>query len=784
MLPTMRISQRYQVAIVIALAEILLLGLLWISHLSYARTHSDPTLAAQAAATGRLIAASAIEPLAAFDIERLQTLADALIDEYNLDHVSVTDANGSILAAAGRKTNPGLTVAGKHDIYAAKDLLGNVQLEISRADTLAAITPQTRWDVVFVIPAMVLLALMALTLWRLLTRDLRSLSKGAAAIAAGDYGAKLPESGGDEVAELARNVNAIASRLRHNLDELNRGNRRFRDMAENISDWLWEADLDGRYTYASQQVESLLGYSPDEVVGRKAFEFMGRDDSRRLRGVFEEVKKERKPFYGFEYRASRKGGNGVTFEVNGTPIIDHVGRLTGYHGVTRDITRRKEDESRLVYLAERDALTGLFDRQKFIKLLDNEIKLSSYSGTPATILFIDLDGFKLINDTHGHIAGDSLLRLVADMLFTQLNEGALLARLGGDEFGVILRGCGPDRGKLLAKRIINTIETTPLAIGEKAVRLFAGIGICSYPDGGLDNETLLAHAHSAMIHAKSLGHNRYHLYQASDTVLETMRQRVNWQTVIQDALEKGRLFLDFQVIAPLPENKETYYFEALLRLTDAEGNIHCASQFIDTAEHTGQVCEIDKWVLSNVLKTLAQPGNENCCISVNLSGRSLGIPDYCDYFQQQVVDSGVSPGRIVFEITETAAILEIAKAESFLSRMKKQGFKFSLDDFGAGYSSFSYLKHLPVDQIKVDGSFIHHLDKSREDQIFVRSMVQIAHELGLETVAEFVQSQQILDILIDIGVDYVQGNHIAKPGPGLNRVTVEPKKGKAYKHRD
>jgi len=365
------------------------------------------------------------------------------------------------------------------------------------------------------------------------------------------------------------------------------------------------------------------------------------------------------------------------------------------------------------------------------------------------------------------MAGDSLLRIVADIFSTHIDNNAILARLGGDEFGILLRGATAEVGRKVAKDLLAAIETTPLAVGETAVRLFAGVGICSYPEGGQDSETLLAHADSAVTLAKAHGQNRYHVYHASDTLLDNMRDRINWQTLIHEALENNRLHLDFQSIVPLASRECGMHYEALIRLTDITGKEYTASEFIETAEHTGQISDIDKWVLTQVLERLSRPEYEDCTIAINLSGRSLDTPGLFEFFQERVIASKIKSNQLIFEITESSAVAEMAKAESFLSRMKKLGYHFSLDDFGVGFSSFSYLKHLPVDQIKIDGSFIRHIDYSREDQIFVKAMVQVAHELGLSTVAEFVESPAILEILADIGVDYVQGHHIGKPSSTL-----------------
>ncbi|OGI53005.1 MAG: hypothetical protein A3B81_00285 [Candidatus Muproteobacteria bacterium RIFCSPHIGHO2_02_FULL_65_16] len=769
----MMISLRYKAAILIALTEIALLGLLLLTNLYQTRRDLEEELTVLAASTAELVAASATEPLLSYDLAQLQNLLNGVVNKHRVRYVAVTDRRGRLLAEAGDQDGPEATVRAERSIAVAGGVFGQIRLEVSRAATEAALAETTRSNSMIAALEILLVALISLTLGWLLTRNLLTLAKGAERLGRGDLGTRVQVASRDEAGMLAACFNDMAAQIERTVSELAQSQRRFRDLAENTSDWLWEVDLEGRCTYSSKKVEALLGYTPEQLIGTRVFDLMVPLDAKRLEMLFRLVRQERKPFYGLEYRAPRKQGGTAILEANGVPIVDETGRHVGYRGVTRDVTRRKEDESRMVYLAEHDPLTGLLSRQKFLEVLDDEIKLSARSGLPVTVLFIDLDDFKLINDTHGHVAGDALLRVIAEIMLRQVGPGNYLARLGGDEFGVLLRGEGSENGETLSRQLLSALEAAPLSIGDADVRVSAGIGVCSHPQCGDSAETLLAHADAAMSHAKSLGHNRHHVYQPSDRDLDGMRQTVNWQVLIHEALENDWISLDFQPIVCVSHETGKRYFEALARLQDRAGETIPAARFIDTAEYTGQVVEIDKRVFAQVLKILAEPQYGDCVIAMNLSGRSLGTPGFCEYFQEQARASGVRPERLLFEVTETAAVTEMAKAESFIATMKKEGYRFSLDDFGVGFSSFSYLKHLPVDQIKIDGSFIRHLDSNREDQIFVRAMVQVARELGLETVAEFVETQAALELLCDMGVDFVQGDHVARPGPTLTTPTVE-----------
>jgi len=760
----MKLSLRYKAAILIALTESILLGILLLSNLYNSNNNIEEQLVIHAKSTALLIANSATEPLLSYDLATLKSLVTGTIGKLDVNYIAIVDHRDSILVQAGDKTKPENSIIAEQPILVAGSLFGKVKLQISRQSADAALAKTTRSNAAIVVLEVLLVAIISLSLGWFLTRDLLKLSQGAKSIEQGDLSARVPVNSEDEIGLLATQFNSMADRLQLNVEKLETITSRFRDMADNTSDLIWEVDKDTCYSYVSKRVEHLLGYTPEQMTGHSAFDFIIPDDANRMRTLFQTSKEEMRPFYGFEYRAQHLNGNTVVLEANGIPILDRNNNLVGYRGITRDITRRKEDASRLIYLSEHDALTGLIGRGNFIESLEDEIKYATRANIPLTLLFLDLDSFKMINDSHGHLAGDSLLRIAADILVKHTDETALVARLGGDEFGIMLRGVDSNDGKKLAKQILNSFQATRATINNATIHISASIGVCSYPQDGNDSQTLLARADVAMSHAKGLGHGSYYVVRESDRDLDAIRRTVNWRTIIREALEEDRLLLEFQPIVSVGSSGRYRNFEALVRLRDRSGTIFPAAQFIVTAEQSGQIGDIDKWVLRNVIELLSNPENIDYCIAVNLSGRSLDTPGFCEYCQKLTSESDISPDNLVFEITETTVIAEMARAENFVTTMKRLGYRFSLDDFGVGYSSFSYLKHLPVDQIKIDGSFVRHIDSSREDQIFVRAIVQVAKELGLETVAEFVESQEALEILTEIGVDFVQGNHVGLPG--------------------
>lgn len=760
----MRLSLRYKAALLIAVTELALLALLLATNLYQSRRDLEQQLRLHAQATAELLSNSAREPLLAYDLSQLHNLLAGTIEKHRIRYAAITDHRGRVLAHAGIQLGPDQAVEARHPIMVADSRFGEVTLAVSRAETEQALRQTTRSNLAIAAIEIALVAMISLTLGWFLTRNLARLARAAQALGRGDYAARVPIAGTDEVADLGRSFNGMAEELERHTAALARSERRFRDLADNTADWLWETDADGRYTYVSNRAQALLGYTPEELIGRSAFDLMQRDDAKRLAGLFRSTREQRRPFYGFEYRASHRDGAHVTLEANGTPILADDGTLLGYRGVTRDVSQRKEDEARLVYLAEHDTLTGLWARHKFLDILEHEIRLAARTRQPLAVLFIDIDGFKLINDTHGHVAGDSLLYIVGDLLRKHVPDEHEVARLGGDEFGVLLRGSDAAQGTALAMRLLDALRGAELALAQGAVALSAGIGICVYPDGGTDSETLLANADVAMSHAKALGHNRYYLYQASDKDREHMQSKINWQGIVQESLQFDRLHLHLQPVVCVSGIDARPHYEALVRLRDRQQRSVTAGHFIGTAEHTGLVAEIDRWVLTHVLRLLRQPALTQAVVSLNLSGRSLNTPGFLEHVETQVLQSGVAPERLVFEVTESVAVAEMTKAENFIGAMRRRGYRFALDDFGAGFSSLSYLKHLPVDQLKIDGSFIRFLESNRQDQILVRALIQVANELGLTTVAEFVESKAVLDMLIEMGVDFVQGNYVGKPG--------------------
>lgn len=449
---------------------------------------------------------------------------------------------------------------------------------------------------------------------------------------------------------------------------------------------------------------------------------------------------------------------------------DELGRLAAaFDTMVAELAQRREQ---LVTLAERDALTGLYNRRRFEDELARFFKDDAGAGQHGAVLLFDLDEFKYVNDTFGHLAGDAMLVRVAGEAGALVRDGDILCRLGGDEFAVFMPHATPAGVQALAERIVRAVAHTTLEIEGKAVRLTTSLGVANYPEHGQGAEELVSHADMAMYQAKRLGKNRWSIYRPDHDAVQAMAARMAWNERIDRALERKLLRLHFQGVYRA-DNGELAHLEALLRMVDETDSAQCIlpGQFIGHAEKSGRILDIDRWVLRESIALLAaHPGLP--ALAVNISGRSLDDPDLPDYIASQLAGHGVAPQRLLLELTETAAISDLRDAERFIDALRHTGCTLCLDDFGSGFASFAYLKHLKVGVLKIDGMFIRDLPREHGNQVFVRSIIEVARSMGQHTVAEFVEDAETLTLLREYGIDFVQGYYLDRPQadhPALRR---------------
>ena len=539
---------------------------------------------------------------------------------------------------------------------------------------------------------------------------------------------------------------------------------------QSIGDGVITTDADSNVEYVNPVAEDLTGWKVDDASGRPIDEI--------FRGFHEETCEPLENPMAVAIRRNRsiksvrptllirRDGNELYIESTASPIRDGKGVVTGGVLVFHDVSESRELNRRLSYHASHDILTGLVNRREFENRLERALKSARARETSYALLYLDLDQFKIVNDSCGHSAGDSLLNQLGTLLKSKIRWRDTLARLGGDEFGVLLESCSLDEA-------MNTAETLRLAISEykfiwedRTFRLGVSAGVVPITADNEDVAALLSAADSACAAAKEAGRNRIHSFQENDIDLMRRRREMQWAARINNALEEDRFELFRQTIQPLQGEEEGAHYEILLRMRDENGGIISPGLFIEAAERYGITPSIDRWVLRSAFRWLVSEADERerlSLCSINLSGQSLGDEKFLPFVIDQFQMSGLDATKICFEITETAAIASYSQANRFINALKELGCKFALDDFGTGLSSFGYLKHFPVDFLKIDGSFVKEILHDPIDREMVRSINEIGHLTGKQTIAEFAENEEIITMLRGMGIDYAQGYGVSEP---------------------
>ncbi len=458
-------------------------------------------------------------------------------------------------------------------------------------------------------------------------------------------------------------------------------------------------------------------------------------------------------------------GKEFAIEVTASPILDRDGAVVGVVIVFHDVTELRGLANKISYQATHDALTGLINRREFERRLELLLENARNDGKGHALCYIDLDQFKIVNDTCGHVAGDELLRQLTTLLQAQVRERDTLARLGGDEFGVLLGDCQLNKAEAIAEEFCRIVKEFRFVWQEKSFEIGASIGLVAIgqESGGMTD--LLSAADAACYVAKDKGRNRVYVYQPDDEELVARHGEMQWVSRINHALDQDRFQLFFQPIVPLQGAEKVLHVEILLRMWDESGRLIFPMAFIPAAERFDLMPVIDRWVIRNVFSFCENSGRDDVTYAINLSGASLSDAGLMEFLREQFSKFKVSPSSISFEITETAAISNLSEAIHFISELKMHGCHFALDDFGSGLSSFAYLKNLPVDYLKIDGGFIRGIIDNPIDCAMVESINHIGHVMEIKTIAEFVENDEIYKCVKDLGIDYAQGYNIAKPRP-------------------
>jgi diguanylate cyclase (GGDEF)-like protein/PAS domain S-box-containing protein len=449
------------------------------------------------------------------------------------------------------------------------------------------------------------------------------------------------------------------------------------------------------------------------------------------------------------------------------PILGADGRLMGVVLVFHDVTEARRLERRMAHDAAHDTLTGLVNRREFEVRIERALSSAKERSTSHVLCYMDLDNFKIINDTAGHAAGDELLKQVANLLSGLFRQRDTLARLGGDEFGLLLENCPLERGVTIASEVIAQVNRLPFTWQERSYQIGISIGIVPIDAATESLSQALSQSDVACYTAKELGRGRVHVHQWQQNESAQRLGEILRAAHVREALEYEHFQLYCQPIVPLQSDAGAEHYEVLLRLLDGAGQLMLPAAFFPSAERFGLMVNIDRWVIRAALQQYAAifGHREGPVITINLSAYSLNDETLLDTIYQQFRQNNIQPECVCFEITETAAIHNLTRAQRFASEIRRMGGRIALDDFGSGFSSFRYLKNLPVDYLKIEGSFVREMLESASDRVMVAAINQVGHTLGIQTIAEHVSEAAIAEQLRWLGVDYAQGFGIGPPLP-------------------
>ncbi len=539
---------------------------------------------------------------------------------------------------------------------------------------------------------------------------------------------------------------------------------------KSIGDAVISTRAEGLIEYLNPIAERLTGWKAEEARGRPLAEVVHIVDEGTRAAVADPVRSLLTRAGGIEPEHPvlvTRSGQEIAIQASAAPIYDAGGDGVGAVFVFRDVTQERHLKRALSYQASHDSLTGLINRREFDHRLQKAVARVQRGESPAALLYIDLDQFKLVNDTCGHQAGDRLMRSITGLLRTRVRASDTIARLGGDEFGILLPDCTPDHAVHIAEGVRQAIHGHRLEWGSTTLSVGASIGVVEIKRETVSSASLLSAADIACYAAKEQGRNRVHVYASGGA--SSREREMHWAARITRAVEDGRLELYFQPIIPAAgvSRGAQPFHELMVRLRDEDGHLIMPGEFIPAAERYNVMPAIDRWVVRQataILRRQLELAGEAPLLAVNLSGNSLNDQSFLDLVLQQAADPAVARS-LCFEITETAAVTSLSDAAYFMQELRARGCKFALDDFGSGLSSFMYLKTLPVDFLKIDGQFVTHLTSSLIDRSMVEAVGNIGRVLGIRTVAECVESQEALDELKRIGIDFVQGFFLGKPRP-------------------
>ncbi len=791
-----RKSLRVKLVLASVVVEVLLLSLLVFNSVRLIENSLAQQARLRHMELNLLLNASLAGPLVERDFGTLQDILDEVRQREGISYLALLDNYGKVVASSGWDMAQPLPAVEQRDIASpdpnhadrldtetpmmiAGQRLGVLRYGISTRflrEARASLLQQS----LAIASVEVVLSILLLTLvgfW--LTRHLSLLSRASQQITDGNFDLQLPQETEDEVGQLSHAFNVMSMAVRERILDLGKAEEQQRELAkqalqeharlnsllstmnvgilfEDVHNQVLYVNPAFRRIWQVPDTDDLIGLPTCEALRHSANVLAHPDHfSRHVLQVLSTHE------ISDSFEIATADGRMVT--QLSYPVRDPQNRAVGRLWVYEDITHERQTAEQLIYLAERDSLTGLYNRHRFQQELGKVLSELERGGSHGALLFFDLDEFKYVNDTFGHRAGDAMLIRVASEVNGLVRRNEIFSRIGGDEFAVLMPGASEEDAERLAERIIRGVSQIPLRFESQNLRLTTSLGVALYPQHAQDAEELVARADAAMYQAKESGKNAWRLYRPDRDASREMLNRLSWQDRIANALENDLLRLHFQGVYHTADQRLSH-FEVLVRMLDEtdHSRLILPGHFIPHAERSGKIVDIDRWVIRESVRRLAQAPTVPP-LAVNISGRSFDQPNLPQYIAEQLREFQVAPHRLLVELTETSAVSDLHDAQRFIEALKQTGCTVCLDDFGAGFSSFAYLKHLNADILKIDGLFVRDLPNDRDNQVFVKAIVDVARGMRKTTIAEFVETAETLAMLQQFGVDMVQGYHLNTP---------------------
>jgi diguanylate cyclase (GGDEF)-like protein len=783
-----RLSLRSKLVLLLLIVEVAMLTLLVVNSVRLSQDSLIEQAQVRYTELNTLFNAALGAPMAQRDYATLHEILAESVYQEGIVYAVLVDRAGLVVASAGWSNDRKLPVATRSSrfneastdqfdtttkIILAGQQYGTLHYGVSTLFLTEARAHLVRQSVVIAGVEILLSTLLITILGYWLTRHLASLTQASEAFAEGQLNIRLPVQSDDEVGTLTHAFNSMADAIAGQIGALTASTSQLHGEQARLIALLHAmklgivfADTDNRILYynpAFQHIwrlptsSSLHGKHPVDAITQTDIILVEPDQ---LMELMTPPVNPHEDCPASEIRLS--DGRLVTRLSH--PVYDATKKFLGHLWMFEDVTQEQQTAQQLIYLAERDSLTGLFNRHRLREEMETLLVEAERSGKPGALLFFDLDEFKYINDTFGHHAGDATLIRIATELSTLIRRNEILARLGGDEFALLIPEIADlKQAEDLAERVVHAIARLPLIFEDQPLRVTISLGIALYPQHGTTIEELIAHADTAMYQAKACGKNTWQVYRPELDMGKQMVARLAWNDRLSHAFENNLFQLHFQGVYHTAD-RSLSHLEALIRMIDEEkpGELIMPALFIPIAEKSGKILELDRWVIHEAISTLARHIGLRA-LAINLSGRSLADPSLPRYIKDTLVRHDVDPKRLLIEITETSAIGDLHDAGRFIEALHLTGCATCLDDFGTGFSSFAYLKYLKVDTLKIDGLFIRDLPNDHDNQLFVKSIADVARGMGKITVAEFVEDAATLELLRRFGVDLVQGYFLDRP---------------------